>query len=181
MLPARDVDELIALAYRDDLTGLHNRRFFSQILTKPLEETPSPDPYCFLLLDIDFFKEINDTYGHRTGDRVLTAVARLLAESIDEGQTAVRYAGDEFILFLPNTDRDAGLRKANEIVETMFKLDTSSRRLRSRGSTTSSISTRSGVRIACTSAPSTPVQVPMHCRRFSKTALLDWHTWLTAG
>jgi diguanylate cyclase (GGDEF)-like protein len=116
MLPTRDVDELIALAYRDDLTGLHNRRYFSDVLTRPLEEGPGQAPYSFLLVDIDFFKEINDSYGHRTGDHVLKVVARILADAAQDEEAAIRYAGDEFILFLPNADQHAALKRAEQIV-----------------------------------------------------------------
>ena len=108
MLPTRDVDELIALAYRDDLTGLYNRRYFRESLTRPLEEASGRTAYSFLLVDIDFFKDINDSYGHKAGDHVLVTVAKLLTDALDGEETAVRYAGDEFIVFLPGADRDTG-------------------------------------------------------------------------
>ncbi len=121
MPPTRDVDELIALAYRDDLTGLYNRRYFRETLTRPLDEAPDQAPYSFLLVDIDFFKDINDSYGHQTGDHVLVTVAHLLSDSLEGEEAAVRYAGDEFILFLPGSDGDAALQKAGKIVETIQK------------------------------------------------------------
>ena len=105
MLPTRDVDELIALAYRDDLTGLYNRRYFRESLTRPLEEAFEPAVYSFLLVDIDFFKDINDSYGHPAGDHVLVTVAKILTEALEGEETAIRYAGDEFIVFLPGSDR----------------------------------------------------------------------------
>ncbi len=117
MPPTRDVDELIALAYRDDLTGLHNRRYFRESLVKPLEEDPDRTDYTFLLVDIDFFKDINDSYGHQAGDHVLVTVAKFLTEGLEGEETAVRYAGDEFIVFLPGTDRNEGLKRAYRIVE----------------------------------------------------------------
>ena len=121
MLPTRDVDELIALAYRDDLTGLYNRRYFRESLTKPLEEVSDSTVYTFLLVDIDFFKDINDSYGHQAGDHVLVTVAKILTEALDGEETAVRYAGDEFIVFLPGSDRDAGLQRAVGLVERLQK------------------------------------------------------------
>ena len=121
MLPTRDVDELIALAYRDDLTGLYNRRYFRESLTRPLEEASDPTAYTFLLVDIDFFKDINDSYGHKAGDHVLVTVARLLTDALDDEETAVRYAGDEFIVFLPGVDRDAGLQRAGGLVDRVQK------------------------------------------------------------
>jgi diguanylate cyclase (GGDEF)-like protein len=121
MLPTRDVDELIALAYRDDLTGLYNRRYFRESLTRPLEEVSDTTAYAFLLVDIDFFKDINDSYGHQTGDHVLVTVARLLTDALDGEETAVRYAGDEFIVFLPGADGDAGLQRARGLVDRVQK------------------------------------------------------------
>jgi diguanylate cyclase (GGDEF)-like protein len=119
MLPTRDVNELIALAYRDDLTGLYNRRYFRESLIKPLEDTLDQTLYSFLLVDIDFFKDINDSYGHQTGDHVLVTVAKLLTEALDGEETAVRYAGDEFIVFLPGADQHAAFQKASSIVDRM--------------------------------------------------------------
>jgi diguanylate cyclase (GGDEF)-like protein len=121
MLPTRDVDELIALAYRDDLTGLYNRRYFRESLTRPLEEASDLNAYTFLLVDIDFFKDINDSYGHKAGDHVLVTVARLLTDALDGEETAVRYAGDEFIVFLPGTNRDVGLQRAGGLVDRVQK------------------------------------------------------------
>jgi diguanylate cyclase (GGDEF)-like protein len=121
MLPTRDVDELIALAYRDDLTGLYNRRHFRESLTRPLEEAFDRTAYSFLLVDIDYFKDINDSYGHQSGDHVLVTVAKLLTDALDGEETAVRYAGDEFIVFLPGVGRDAGLQRAGGLVDRMQK------------------------------------------------------------
>jgi len=112
-----NVEELFALAFQDDLTGLYNRRYLQKTLAPSLEGTGPEDPYCFLLLDIDYFKEINDTYGHKDGDRALVSVAELLKTSVQEEQSAIRYAGDEFILFLPRLGREDGFQKAREIVE----------------------------------------------------------------
>ena len=121
MLPTRDVDELIALAYRDDLTGLYNRRYFRESLTRPLEEALDPGVYTFLLVDIDFFKDINDSYGHSAGDHVLVTVAKILTEALDGEESVVRYAGDEFIVFLPGLDRASGLQRADGFVDRLQK------------------------------------------------------------
>ena len=112
-----NVEELFTLAFRDDLTGLYNRRYLNKMLVQPLEERPEDESYCFLLMDIDFFKEINDTYGHRDGDRVLISVAELLGGCVQDNEVAIRYAGDEFVLLLPNKGLDQGLQKAIEVVE----------------------------------------------------------------
>ena len=63
-------------------------------------------PLSLLMVDIDFFKRVNDNHGHHTGDRVLQAVARLLNESIRPGDVMARYGGEEFTVILPDTDED---------------------------------------------------------------------------
>ncbi len=114
--PAEDVEELLALAYRDDLTGLYNRRYFTRVVAESLGRENGERPYSFLLLDVDFFKEINDTYGHGAGDDVLKTVAGILTESTKGEETVIRYAGDEFILYLPGADQAAGLERAEQIL-----------------------------------------------------------------
>ena len=99
MLPQQNIEELIALVYRDDLTGLYNRRYFLQVFENPVEKFKFNSHFSFIFMDIDFFKEINDTFGHHDGDRVLCHVANLLSEAVQGNQIVVRYSGDEFILF----------------------------------------------------------------------------------
>jgi diguanylate cyclase (GGDEF)-like protein len=117
MQPQHDVEELFALAYKDDLTGLYNRRYFNRVIAKPLEEAPPEQPYCLFMMDIDFFKDINDTYGHKNGDQALIILAEMLMEIFQGEETPIRFAGDEFIVFMPRTDLASGLQKARELVE----------------------------------------------------------------
>lgn len=93
------------LATTDGLTGLHNFRFFHERLAHEMERgVRYKQPLALILLDIDFFKKVNDTHGHPAGDKVLKAVAAILAASVREIDLAARYGGEEFVLLLVNTD-----------------------------------------------------------------------------
>jgi len=105
-------NELKEQAIRDPLTGVYNRRYFNQVIAQEESRAMRYDhPITFLMIDVDRFKEINDRFGHQTGDRVLQAVAALLAKETREADLVVRYGGDEFLIVLPETDgRTAALR-----------------------------------------------------------------------
>ena len=92
---------LADLSVTDYLTGARNRRYFMKTLRAELERADRIDPPAVLLIDIDRFKSVNDTYGHQAGDVVLVAVADRLAGSIREGDTVARYGGEEFAVLLP--------------------------------------------------------------------------------
>lgn len=92
-------------AFTDTLTGLKNRRALDHVLSRcAIEE----QPYAILQVDLDFFKEINDTHGHAAGDHTLQAVARVLVECTRQTDTVARVGGDEFVLLLSRVvgDRD---------------------------------------------------------------------------
>lgn len=112
-----DANYRLALqAHVDDLTGLGNRRSLWQIiadLEQPEETTYLP--VGLILLDIDRFKQINDTHGHATGDRVLVHVARIISTETREGDYVIRYAGDEFLILLTRCDLDTAQRRAESI------------------------------------------------------------------
>lgn len=92
-------------ARTDSLTGLSNRRAFDDELKRRLSEWERKRIPCTLvLLDIDFFKEFNDTHGHQVGDEVLRQVAKVLKESSRESDIPCRYGGEEFAVILPTTD-----------------------------------------------------------------------------
>ena len=92
---------LADLSDTDYLTGARNRRYFMKTLRAELRRSDRSDPPAILLIDIDRFKSVNDTYGHQAGDVVLVAVADRLAGSIREGDTVARYGGEEFAVLLP--------------------------------------------------------------------------------
>ena len=98
------------LAVHDPLTGVFNRNFFQTALNREkLRAERYNSSIGFLMVDIDDFKEINDLYGHLTGDKVLREVASYLAESIRESDYLIRYGGDEFLLLLIETGQTASL------------------------------------------------------------------------
>lgn len=84
----------------DVLTGLYNRRFFEQQIEKLREQEKSP--FVITMLDIDFFKKVNDTYGHEAGDEVLVQVSSCLKEAAGKENLAVRWGGEEFIIYFSN-------------------------------------------------------------------------------
>jgi diguanylate cyclase (GGDEF)-like protein len=97
------VDALCDLSSRDALTGLANRRQFDLALERETDRVArSGEAALVLLLDIDHFKRVNDTYGHAAGDQVLQAVARTLQECVRPMDTVARYGGEEFAIVLPN-------------------------------------------------------------------------------
>jgi len=98
-------ERLNKLATTDGLTGLMNHRHFQETLEKALGECREADaPISIALIDVDFFKKFNDTFGHLEGDEVLRSVARILAEAIGEQGVVARYGGEEFIVMLPRLD-----------------------------------------------------------------------------
>lgn len=94
-----------ALSETDALTGLYNRRGFYNAVARRVSRV---DTYAVLLADIDHFKDINDTYGHRTGDVVLSESADIIVSSIRPEDVAGRIGGEEFAIFLPDTTLDEG-------------------------------------------------------------------------
>ncbi|OWV10617.1 hypothetical protein B7989_11440 [Fibrobacter sp. UWB5] len=86
----------------DMLTGLYNRRFFEGIMKRSKEEKETS--YSVAMLDVDDFKKINDTYGHETGDKVLAAVSKCIESCLPQNGVAVRWGGEEFVLYLPQAD-----------------------------------------------------------------------------
>ena len=104
------------LAIRDELTGTHNRRHLIKLIETEKERTARLGHlFCLCLLDIDFFKRINDTYGHSTGDMVLREFARTVQRQIRETDAFGRYGGEEFLLMLPETAVDEALNLAERV------------------------------------------------------------------
>jgi diguanylate cyclase (GGDEF)-like protein/PAS domain S-box-containing protein len=98
-------EDLRHLSRHDALTGLHNRLSANERLhSEFISMKRSQNNYAVLILDIDFFKDVNDTYGHDVGDSVLQQLAQILKSTLRESDFAARYGGEEFLLLLPNTD-----------------------------------------------------------------------------
>lgn len=114
---------VFTLAYRDSLTGLYNRAYLDIELDRQVERTENlKGTLSAVFLDIDKFKQINDTLGHQVGDEILKEYASRLNEVIEEEHRIFRFGGDEFLLLLPNTDHeDVAARTIPKIKRIMKK------------------------------------------------------------
>ena len=107
-------EEAVRLSYTDDLTGIYNHRFFIEQLTLEVDRQKRyATPLSILMIDIDYFKNYNDTNGHLAGDQVLKAIALLIQRGVRQTDIVARYGGEEFSAILIN----AGREKALEIAE----------------------------------------------------------------
>jgi diguanylate cyclase (GGDEF)-like protein len=110
------VKELERLLDRDYLTGLYNRRFFMERFFEELAwSVRYKETLSIMMLDIDFFKKINDTYGHSCGDEILKQIANALLSVLRTEDIVARYGGEEFIILLPNTNPEGALTAAEKI------------------------------------------------------------------
>jgi diguanylate cyclase (GGDEF)-like protein/PAS domain S-box-containing protein len=107
-------------AIRDSLTKLFNRRYLEETLDRELARAGREDySVCIIMIDLDHFKKINDTYGHEAGDTVLKAIADTLSEETRRGDFACRYGGEEFVIVLPNINIDTACERAESLRNTL--------------------------------------------------------------
>ncbi|HYD17224.1 MAG TPA: GGDEF domain-containing protein [Patescibacteria group bacterium] len=112
--------ELIRLALEDELTGLKNRRAVMQLANAEMSRfNRSGKPFALVLCDLDKFKSVNDTYGHKVGDLVLKHYAKLLRNSLRGYDIVGRFGGEEFVIMLPQTEPEAALSIINRFRETV--------------------------------------------------------------
>lgn len=108
------------LSVTDDLTGLYNHRHFQQTLGAALGDAYlHGSPLCLALLDIDYFKRVNDTYGHLYGDQVLRALATAVKKILPPGASLARYGGEEFAVIFRHTDLEHAVAVCEEIRRTV--------------------------------------------------------------
>nr|WP_306269533.1 GGDEF domain-containing protein [Pararhizobium sp. IMCC3301] len=108
--------ELELRATHDGMTGLFNRASFDEQLPQECEIADRHKrSLALLMVDIDFFKRVNDEHGHQTGDRVLQAIARLLSETTRPGDVVTRYGGEEFAIILPQSGEDSAMAMAERL------------------------------------------------------------------
>jgi diguanylate cyclase (GGDEF)-like protein len=110
------MDRLRETSLRDAMTGLYNRRFLEEFIDKVMKQAKREnETYSVMMLDVDFFKSVNDTYGHDVGDSVIVAIGKLLNDTIRESDLAIRYGGEEFVVMLHNADNEGTLKVAKDI------------------------------------------------------------------
>ncbi|RCX18793.1 diguanylate cyclase (GGDEF)-like protein [Anaerobacterium chartisolvens] len=112
------------MALTDTLTGLYNRNYIAGSLHITLARSiRSGEPISFIMADIDFFKTINDTYGHQTGDCVIRDASKIIKHSVRESDIVARYGGEEFLIVCPITEA-SGARKISERIRSNIDSNT---------------------------------------------------------
>lgn len=112
-------EELSRLSVTDPLTGLHNRRYFESIAGMEIASALRyRAPASLMLIDLDFFKRVNDTYGHDVGDQALREVARVLRRQVRETDILCRLGGEEFVVYCKHSDRAGALALAQKLRDT---------------------------------------------------------------
>ena len=117
-------EKMREIAVKDSLTGLFNHRYFQELLEREIYRAERyARPLSLLMIDIDHFKKVNDTYGHPKGDMVLQEIGELLRKSIRGSDTAARYGGEEFAIVLPETEMNGAMALAERVRKTVEKLE----------------------------------------------------------
>jgi diguanylate cyclase (GGDEF)-like protein len=119
----KDKEQQRQLAVRDGLTGLYNRRAFGELLVAAIanEDRRPNGTLGLVILDLDHFKKLNDTYGHPAGDAALRSLARLLDQHLRKGDQAARYGGEEFVVILPGLDAERSYGAAERLRSALEK------------------------------------------------------------
>src|SRR5207248_4450943 len=115
-----DITERRNATYRDELTGLPNRMLLAERVTQTLDlGAASGRQASLLMLDLDHFKEVNETFGHQAGDSLLQQLGPRLKQQLREGDLLARFVGDQFAVLLPDTDRDMATTVAAKLLESL--------------------------------------------------------------
>jgi diguanylate cyclase (GGDEF)-like protein len=106
------------LIFEDEVTGIYNRRFLLNYFQYKVPwDALESNPLALIMMDVDHFKQINDTYGHHVGDQMLAWVGVLLKEIAGEESLAIRYAGDEFMILMPRREKKAALQLGESLLQ----------------------------------------------------------------
>lgn len=109
------MDKLRDTSLRDGMTGLYNRRFLEEFIDKIMNQAQrGNETYSVMMLDVDFFKKVNDTYGHDVGDKVIIAIGNVLKDNIRNSDLAIRYGGEEFVVMLHNATNEGAMEVAQK-------------------------------------------------------------------
>ena len=128
IIKSRDFEQQYLLATTDGLTELYNHRYFQEQMRMQVEQSKRYEaPFSLIIIDIDYFKKFNDTYGHQAGDAVLRQVAQLIKANVRATDIACRYGGEEMSIILPNTSKEMAMITAKKICKLVsakrFKLN----------------------------------------------------------
>lgn len=116
-----ELEKVTQISVTDELTNIPNRRGFNQKIQSIIEEAQEQQTsFALLVLDIDLFKKINDTYGHLLGDSILRYLARFLNNETKGKDLVARIGGEEFVVALPNTNYDSAIRVAEQMRSKLF-------------------------------------------------------------
>ena len=116
IITSRDLEYTYALATTDGLTELYNHRYFQEQMIQNIETGKRYNrPFSLIMIDIDFFKKFNDTYGHQSGDAVLRQVAHILKKNVRSTDVVCRYGGEEMSIILTHTAKEEALITAQKI------------------------------------------------------------------
>jgi diguanylate cyclase (GGDEF)-like protein len=110
-----DISRLYHIATHDEKTGLYNHVFFKDVFSLELDKAKRGRPLSLIVVDIDLFKRINDTYGHLHADKILVRLAKLLQHKVRKYDLVARFGGEEFFIMLPNTKAEKGKQIAERL------------------------------------------------------------------
>jgi diguanylate cyclase (GGDEF)-like protein len=119
---AKAIAKIKQLVITDDLTGLYNSRYFFEQIEYEVERAKRySTPLSLVFFDLDRFKNVNDTYGHLVGSRLLAEVGSIVQTNIRKTDKAARYGGDEFVIILPQTEKDGATIFARKLLEALHR------------------------------------------------------------
>ena len=133
-------DEVIQLSYTDGMTELHNYRYFElRLKEEVMRHSRTKQEVSLIILDVDFFKNYNDTLGHPAGDEVLKTLGVILKDTVRENDIVARYGGEEFAVILPGVANDGAIILADRIRENVEKCKFPNQEIQPKGNLTISV------------------------------------------